>query len=232
MKTLIKVSGKIVLLGLIILFSSCGDEELKAKIERQAQEINKLQDSIDKLNHGTQIIDLYPPTGKPENILPFKTIKQLYDRYDLRAELLEKIEGQNIDNFVASRSITFSYQELVNYFDFIEQLTEKTGERISGLRFYFGKYADDKERTPGQQLLFFNPTINTKDAAGNPIELAYSIINSGDKPRIIFLKDRDHRNINQGSFLSFNLNSNQEPIDLSEQGGQISPPPKNNNKLQ
>lgn len=232
MKKLIKLTGKILLLVFILLQYSCGDEKLKAEIKRQTKEIQKLNDSISKLNEGGQRIDLYPPTGKPENILPFKRIKELHSKYDERAELLERIEGQNINNFVASRNITFDYQEIVNYINFIERLTEKTGERISGLRFYFGKYEDDKERTPGQQLLFFNPTIKAEDSDGNPAELAYSIVNKGENAEIIFLKDRDHRVINKGSLLSFSSNLNQEIIDLSEQGGQISPPPKNNKELQ
>ncbi|WP_106791934.1 hypothetical protein [Aquimarina sp. Aq78] len=175
---------------------------------------------------------LYLPDGDPKQIIDLCKGQKLYKKYKSRTDSIEKYEQQFNDAFRASRTITFKYQELVNYFSFVEQITEKTGNKISGLRFYFGKYSNEHPKYPGQQMLFFNPTIqDTID--GETMNLAYAIDESGNRPKIVIIDDINNfncekpgKNYSKASVFSFSnlLNTYDEPTSLYGQGGQVSPP--------
>ncbi len=201
-----------------------------------------------------QEIDLgaYPPDGNfPKDTLSPKQMGDLYYRYaDKRAPIIDSAESQKIPDFEAVRSVTFEYQDLKNYIDYIEKNSVEASVRISGLRFYYGKYRDDKpSKLKGKQVLFFNPTVLDQNEQK---DLAYAIDRTGGGASIVYLKDiikkptrknphdsikKDNKVgsleksyiINEASMLSFFNFSTVMGIQTQGKngGGQQSPPPYN-----
>ncbi len=194
--------------------------------------------------------DPYPPNGNPpEDLLSPEQMGDLYYRYaDKRSPVIDSAERRNIPDFEAVRSVTFEYQDLKNYIAYIENNSVEAKATISGLRFYYGKYRDDKpSKQKGRQVLFFNPTVFDKNEQK---DLAYAIDRSGGEASIIYLKDiiappatksdtlqkpnssgsSEKLNIkNEASVLSFFNFSTVMSIETQGKngGGQQSPPPYN-----
>ncbi|MEW7288946.1 hypothetical protein [Aquimarina sp. 2304DJ70-9] len=131
----------------------------------------------------------YPPNDDEiQDLLTLEQIGDLYYRYAWeRTPVIDKAERNHIDNFEAVRSVTFEYQDLKNYIEFIEKNSIEAKVTISGLRFYYGKYKNDSpNKQKGRQMLFFNPTVfDTKEQK----ELAYAIERVGGKTGIVYLRD-------------------------------------------
>ncbi|GAA4276873.1 hypothetical protein [Aquimarina mytili] len=192
----------------------------------------------------------YPPDGNdPQDLLTLDQIGDLYYRYAWdRATIIDKAERSHIADFEAVRSVTFEYQDLKNYIDFIEKNSIEANIKISGLRFYYGKYKNDRpDKQKGRQMLFFNPTVFDKT---DQKDLAYAIDRTGGKTGIAYLRDivkkpirknpNDTTNtdntvgylekldiINEASALSFLNFSSSYTIQPQAKngGGQQSPPP-------
>ncbi|WP_378185739.1 hypothetical protein ACE939_11545 [Aquimarina sp. W85] len=130
---------------------------------------------------------LYEPDGPPQELISFNEIIDLYDNYHGIDSLIQKYTRQKSSDpsFVASKAVTFDYQELKNYLAFIEKNSVKANIKISSLRFYFGKYQNMKDKTKAnRQTLFYNPTtifnVNGKD-----VELSYAIESNSKGTRVI-----------------------------------------------
>ncbi|WP_438426538.1 hypothetical protein [Aquimarina macrocephali] len=174
----------------------------------------------------------YPPNGSPMDMLETKEMGELYYNYDERAHHIEDSIKKIIPGFEAVRSITFNYQDLKNYFHFIEKNSVDADIRISGLRFYYGKYKNDKPgKNKGKQMLFFNPTIDTI-IGGEKIALAYALERDGNNVTPVFLKDiigiekrkAQKSEASMLSFLSLFADHHYESQGKNG-GGQQSPPP-------
>ncbi|MEW7277679.1 hypothetical protein ABW636_03700 [Aquimarina sp. 2201CG1-2-11] len=183
----------------------------------------------------------YPANGDPEEIISLDQVEDLYNRYEDRVMLIDSLET-DVPNFEPTRAILFDYQEIKNYLAYIEKNASEANVRISGLRFYFGKYPNDTiPEKRGKQMLFYNPTIDTV-INGVRADLAYAIERQGDEVGVTFLKDiidvKDKRKgkgqanqqgqyQNEASILSFlNFNTAYYGRDSQTgQGGQHSPPP-------
>ncbi len=130
---------------------------------------------------GKQEPDLgpYPPSGKPVETLSFDEIKDFYHNFDdLDATIQRYTRGRTGDStFIASRAVSFEYQGLVDYMNFIQNNAEEAGITISQLRFYFGQYENVGNKDKNyRQTLFFNPTTVFKEG-----DLSYAIVRSGEK---------------------------------------------------
>ncbi|WP_271782796.1 hypothetical protein [Aquimarina algiphila] len=165
----------------------------------------------------------YLSTGSPKNVLDLGKAQHLFDNYEKRAIEIQNYEKQFKGDFLTSRSVTFDYQELKNYLDYIEKYADKADIPIKGLRFYFGKYPYDHYKYPGQQMLFFNPTIHHTLKDGSIKEVAYAIDESESELKIRILNELDHTipQNQKSSLKNSNLTS------MIEQGGQVSPPDGN-----
>ncbi|KAA1247451.1 hypothetical protein [Aquimarina sp. RZ0] len=215
MKKQTTIIGYIIVIGLTILFT------------------HLFKNCSDKDDDIVSEIPLYPPDGDPEEVIELCKAQRLFKNYERRADSIEAYETGINEAFRASRTITFEYQELVNYFNFIEQITEKAGQRISGIRFFLGKYPYDHPKYPGQQMLFFNPTI--KNATNNK-EIIYAIRESDDQAEIVLINNLEEFELDcdvegktsahsKAGLLSFSSSIvDDDLISLQGQGGQISPP--------
>ena len=130
----------------------------------------------------------YPANGDPEEIISLDLVEDLYNRYEDRVLLIDSLETA-VPDFEPTRAILFDYQEIKNYLAYIEKNASEANVRISGLRFYFGKYPNDTiPEKRGKQMLFYNPTIDTV-INGVRADLAYAIERQGDEVGVTFLKD-------------------------------------------
>lgn len=117
-----------------------------------------------------------PPEGEqkekvepPKGIISLAESKSLYDNYTRnRAALIQKFEQEQKpeEKFEPARFTAFSFSEIKQYMDFIEQEAQGAGVDISSLRFYFANYPD-KDRFPDgrkvvhprQNSIFIVPTM-------------------------------------------------------------------------
>ncbi|MBQ0736288.1 hypothetical protein [Aquimarina celericrescens] len=196
---------------------------------------------------GKQEPDLgpYPPSGNPVETLTFNEILDFYHNFDdLDATIQRYTRGRTGDStFIASRAVSFDYQELIDYLDFIQNNAKDAKIEISQLRFYFGQYENVGNKDKNyRQTLFFNPTTKFKigDKKG---DLSYAIVRSGEKTTAVPLssvldtiKDPKFGNLRstkegipqEASILSI-LSANPEMFygaqSQARNAGQLSPPP-------
>ncbi len=137
------------------------------------------------------------PIAPPGIIIPVQEAENLYHRYgEKRVSLIEKAinvddEGnpisQNDSSYVqATTSLTVDYTDLKNYLAFIEQEASNANTDITGLRIYFGKYADTTN--DGRATMFMNP-VKKYGAGGITDDVAFAIDKSGKKPKAVYVKD-------------------------------------------
>ncbi len=107
-----------------------------------------------------------PPTVEaPENIISLQTAKTLFTNYgENRVGLIEEFENQELpegtDPYRATRSITFDFDMLKKYMEYIEQEAHTTDTEIKGLRVYLGQYPNtETTKHPSAETVFFNPTM-------------------------------------------------------------------------
>ncbi len=194
---------------------------------------------------GKQEPDLgpYPPSGEPVEILTFDDILEFYHNFDdLDAAIQGYTRNKTKDStFIATRAVSFDYQEFIDYMDFIQKNATDAKIKISKLRFYFGQYGNvDNKDEKYRQTLFFNPT--TQFSKGSEGDLSYAIVRSGDKTSAVPLKNvldtirnpklgqlSDQDNIQQEanilSLISAGMTTYNGAESQAKNGGQQSPPP-------
>lgn len=107
----------------------------------------------------------------------------LYQNYGTnRVELIETYEDSlgQVENFQATRSLTFDFEELRQYMDYVEQEAKAAGTNIKGLRVYLGQYDLEGSNYPNSETVFFNPTMKTSD--GNEVSFAIKDNNGNPIP--------------------------------------------------
>ncbi len=185
----------------------------------------------------------YPPNDDPVKPFEFEEIIDVAGSYNYRAALIQKHvrERTQDSTFTSARAVTFDYQDLKNYMAFIEKNADDAKIRISGLRFYFGKYDNNPvPRKAHRQMIFYNPTV--KSADGKNRDVAYAIQRIGDKTGIVPLEKvidsilnqekgkgsvRQESQVNEASVLSFFTNNAAFNGAETQAGnhGQLNPPP-------
>ncbi|GAA4273887.1 hypothetical protein U6A24_01895 [Aquimarina gracilis] len=125
----------------------------------------------------------YPPSGNPVDTLSFVEILDFYDNFDNLDTVIRNYTRQrnNDPSFETSRAVSFDYQGLIDYLDFIQNNAEEANIKISQLRFYFGQYGSNVGKDKKfKQTLFFNPTtvFSSGEKQG---DLSYAILRSGNK---------------------------------------------------
>lgn len=119
---------------------------------------------------------------RPEMAIELNEAIDLYQNYGAnRVELIEKHEDSlgQVENFQATRSLTFNFKELRQYMDYVEQEAKKANTNILGLRVYLGQY-DVEGRHPNSGTVFFNPTMEKGDN-----EVAFAIQNQNGNPTAV-----------------------------------------------
>ena len=115
---------------------------------------------------------------RPDMAIELGEAIALYQNYGAnRVNLIEGFEEElgEVENFQATRSLTFDFDELRQYMDYVEQEAKKAGAGIKGLRVYLGQYDLKNSPHPNAETVFFNPTMNTPD--GNEVSFAIQNLN-------------------------------------------------------
>lgn len=69
----------------------------------------------------------------------------------------------NGERFDVARYVYYDYEDIKEYLAYIENEAKLSGETISTLRFYFGNYPEDSDKSvkhPRQNTILISPTIN------------------------------------------------------------------------
>lgn len=125
-----------------------------------------------------------PPTvvvDRPNMAIELGEAIALYQNYGTnRVNLIESYEEEqgNVDEFLATRSLTFDFKELKQYIKYIEQEAKASNTNIKGLRVYLGQYDLKNSPYPSSETVFFNPTMKTE--SGN--EVSFAIKNNNGNP--------------------------------------------------
>ena len=100
--------------------------------------------------------------------------------------------GSDRKEFIAAQYVSFEYDSIKKYLRYIEQEAELSGEKISGLRFYFANYPDQTEfedgktiRHPKQNSIMISPTINR----GGQDSIFYTVDTENGKRKAIAVSD-------------------------------------------
>ncbi|MBQ4818755.1 hypothetical protein [Aquimarina sp. MMG016] len=188
MKKLTNHTLRILLAGLLILFiGSCtgehGNEQYIKQIKELKEQIAELQEQLGQVND-----------SKPKNIITSVQARKLYDNYARkRVKFIDSLVGKGPDGkpFEATRSLFYDLDSLKNYLAYINRISKKAGVEPSGLRFYFGVYADDYVRRNNKgyakrQTFFIAPTL-PKTIEGKTRQVGYTI---SDDFKVEFLTNK------------------------------------------
>ena len=107
----------------------------------------------------------------PEGIISLEESKSLYDNYTKnRMDIIQRYEAERSPEkeFNAARFSSFSYADIKQYMDYIEQEAKEAQVDISSLRFYFANYPEKADFPDGQKIvhprqnsIFIVPTMKT-----------------------------------------------------------------------
>lgn len=128
-----------------------------------------------------------PPTivvvDRPDMAIELDEAIALYQNYGTnRVGLIEGFEEElgEVDNYQATRSLTFNFKELRQYMDYVEQEAQSAGTDILGLRVYLGQYDTKNSPHPNAETVFFNPTMKKGDN-----EVSFAIQNQNGNPTAV-----------------------------------------------
>lgn len=222
MKKLTNLFTLVILIAGITLLSSCDNmqtdnqnsqlEEYKKKIEEYEKTIADLRQRMDT-----------EKSERPDNIISSESAKRLYDNYTPRAEWIDETVGTDGDGnqFRATRSLYCDINELYNYLAYVRRQSRQANVRPSGIRFYFGIYADDYVRNKRKNYakrttIFIAPTV-AKQIDSKTVHLGYTLDNEFNVQLLSETIGVDlfgKTNIQEGSLFNFNLNEELEQNSL------------------
>lgn len=172
--------------------------------------------------------------AEPTSIITVQEAEDLFHNY--KKERVPLIEASvNIDDqgnsisaddpsYVrATTSLSFDYKELQKYMDFIEQEAAAANTDITGLRVYFGKYANNKN--DGRATVFFNPLMKYGNE-GLTDDISFAIKTDGKVKKAIPVSDAfrvPNTKTNQSNLLMTMQNGIQSLA--GNRGGWRPPPP-------
>lgn len=188
MKKLTNHTLRILMAGLLILLvGSCtgehGNEQYIKQIKELKEQIAELQEQLGQVND-----------EKPKNIITSVQARKLYDNYARkRVKFIDSLVGEGPDGkpFEATRSLFYDLDSLKNYLAYINRISKKAGVEPTGLRFYFGVYADNYVRGNSRayakrQTFFIAPTL-PKKVGDTKRQVGYTI---SDDFKVEFLTDK------------------------------------------
>jgi len=231
MKKLIILSGKIVILGLIITLNSCNhNRKQNSEVDQLLEQIKELKQTITNLEDCV-IPPLEKPLDKVALSVELKDFSQYYyDFFKMRRTMqnLQKPDAlplKELKQLFITEGIWFDYTEFKEYIAFIDKNAKEAKIEISGLRFF---PVISKETR--KMALVYNPTIKSGD--GN---FSYALQKEDESIKPVLLKDiiKNYvkidipRKLQKGSMFSF-LNSATTNDNIQSQAGnrgQVNPPP-------
>lgn len=195
MKKSIILISKILCLVLVVGLTSCGEKEQ----ERKEKEVSAPEQII-PVEEAATMYQTYTKRRVP--------LIQRYEdsinlgRYNQEIEQNQKVVGASTKmkpkKYDVARYVSYDYQTLRQYMDYIEKQTKAANQEISTIRFYLSEYSDtpffpktkDSIKHPRQNTIVITPAIkrNLKDEKSR--DYIYYIDDSdASNPEVVFLND-------------------------------------------
>ncbi|WP_101446980.1 hypothetical protein [Aquimarina sp. MAR_2010_214] len=179
------------------------EEEYLRKIETLETKVKDLEEKLGQEKSRRR---------KPKNIISFTQAQRIYKNYDDRADLISEVVNtdSNGTSFKPTRSMFYEISELRSYLSYVDELSQKSGVKTTGLRFYFALYSDTYVSSSGSnknarhQTIFIAPTLEKK-YDNHILHIGYTLNNDGK----VKLLDKNNgfshlrRNRNKTDNLSF-----------------------------
>ncbi|MAQ75335.1 MAG: hypothetical protein CL613_03250 [Aquimarina sp.] len=232
MKKLTNLFTIIAVIAGVIIFNSCDNiqqENLKPQLEEYKKKIEEYEKTIADLKERLE----FEKGEKPDNIIDSRFAKNLYDNYTPRAEWINENVGSDGDGnpFIATRSLYYDINELYNYLAYVRRQSREANVKPSGVRFYFGIYADDyvrsgKKNYAKRTTFFIAPTV-AKKLDDKVVHLGYTLDNDFNVQLLtesIGVGERGRINLQKGGLFSFNMTQELEENSLIANELGASPP--------
>ncbi len=92
----------------------------------------------------------------PEGIISLEESKSLYDNYTKnRVDMIQQFEDEreSEERFIPARFTSFTYAEMKQYMQYVEQEAEGAGVKVESLRLYFANYPNKPDFPDGKKVV-------------------------------------------------------------------------------
>ena len=92
----------------------------------------------------------------PKDLISLKEAKSMFDSYsEHRVPIIEAYETQRDpeQDFVVGRFVSFDYEMIKQYIEYVDQEAQKAGVEVESLRFYFSNLPNEKNYPNGRDVV-------------------------------------------------------------------------------
>ena len=139
--------------------------------------------------------------GRPTQLITKKFAKELHLNFmKYRARIIAKYINKEDAN-----AVWFSVEELEKYIHYIKAKGEKTGYNVSGVRFYFGVYPDEKKyaEKAGLMTVFLTATGKKIKTATKGGVQTFALVLENDDADIASIEPMNYGSIGRPPSLSY-----------------------------
>jgi len=139
--------------------------------------------------------------GRPTQLITKKFAKELHLNFmKYRARIIAKYINKEDAN-----AVWFSVEELENYIHYIKAKGEKTGYNVSGVRFYFGVYPDERKyaEKAGLMTVFLTATGKKIKTATTSGVQTFALVLENNDPDIASIEPMNYGSIGNPPRLSY-----------------------------
>lgn len=139
--------------------------------------------------------------GRPTQLITKKFAKELHLNFmKYRARIIAKYINKEDAN-----AVWFSVEELEKYIHYIKAKGERTGYNVSGVRFYFGVYPDEKKyaEKAGLMTVFLTATGKKIKTATKGSVQTFALVLENDDADIASIEPMNYGSIGRPPSLSF-----------------------------
>jgi hypothetical protein len=140
-------------------------------------------------------------SGRPTQLITKKFAKELHLNFmKYRARIIAKYINKEDAN-----AVWFSLEELENYIHYIKTKGEKTGYNVSGVRFYFGVYPDERKyaEKAGLMTVFLTATGKKIKTATKSGVQTFALVLENNDPDIASIEPMNYGSIGNPPSLSY-----------------------------
>lgn len=139
--------------------------------------------------------------GRPTQLITKKFAKELHLNFmKYRARIIAKYINKEDAN-----AVWFSVEELEKYIHYIKAKGERTGYNVSGVRFYFGVYPDEKKyaEKAGLMTVFLTATGKKIKTATKGSVQTFALVLENDDADIASIEPMNYGSIGRPPSLSY-----------------------------
>ena len=156
----------------IVGCDGCKEKSKSEPVPEEGEDVSKILEEPGGIIQRTEANQLYRAyqtfrVGLIEEFENSGAREKMKGPYDPKRTQNTTDTSSDRKEFMAAQYVSFEYDSIKKYLRYIEQEAELSGEKISGLRFYFANYPDQREfedgetvKHPKQNSIMISPTIN------------------------------------------------------------------------